>query len=79
MTASFGGGNDRVAIRWISMGTGISVVFLLASAIWTLLTVRSVVDASRAACAGHRRDRASMVVGSALPFGHSQPRLHDRQ
>ncbi len=38
--------NDNAAIRWISAGTGISVIFLLAAAIWTLLTVRSVSSTS---------------------------------
>ena len=42
----FGGGSDRTAIRWIGAGTGISTIFLLAAAIWTLRTVQSVTNAS---------------------------------
>ncbi len=45
-TGVFGGGSDRTAIRWIGAGTGISTVFLLAAAIWTLWTVQSVTNAS---------------------------------
>ena len=43
---ALGGGSDRSAIRWIAAGTGISTVFLLGSAIWTLSAVRSVTNAT---------------------------------
>lgn len=45
-TNALGGGDDGPAIRWIGAGTGISIVFLFAAAIWTLWTVRTVSDAS---------------------------------
>ncbi|MEO5756691.1 MAG: cytochrome c oxidase subunit II [Mesorhizobium sp.] len=34
--------NDRAAIRWIGFGVAISTVFLVGSAVWTLLTVSSI-------------------------------------
>ena len=46
-TDELGGGDDRTPIRWIVAGTGISTVFLLAAAVWTLLTVQSVGDTSK--------------------------------
>ncbi len=46
-TGRLGGGNDRSAIRWIAVGTGISTVFLLVAAISTLWTVRGVSDTSK--------------------------------
>ena len=41
-----GGGDDRTAIRWITVGTGISTVFLFAAAIWTFMTVQTVTNAA---------------------------------
>ena len=34
--------NDRTPIRWIGVGVAISTIFLLASAVWTLVTVHSI-------------------------------------
>jgi len=34
--------NDRTPIRWIGVGVAISTVFLLGSAVWTLVTVHSI-------------------------------------
>jgi cytochrome c oxidase subunit 2 len=45
-SGALGGGSDRKAIRWIAVGTGISTVFLLGAAIWTLWAVRSVTNAT---------------------------------
>jgi cytochrome c oxidase subunit 2 len=44
-----GGGDDRSALRWIGVGLSITTVLLLASAVWTLWTVRGVSDTSHAA------------------------------
>lgn len=44
-----GGGDDRSALRWIGIGLSVTTVLLLASAVWTLWTVRSVSDTSHAA------------------------------
>lgn len=48
-TDGLGGGDDRSSLRWIGVGLSITTVLLLASAIWTLWTVRGVSDTSRAA------------------------------
>jgi len=40
--------NDRGAIRWIGVGVAISTVFLLGSAVWTLLTVNSIGEPAQA-------------------------------
>ena len=48
-TDGLGGGDDRSALRWIGVGLSITTVLLLASAVWTLWTVRGVSDTSRAA------------------------------
>lgn len=48
-TNELGGGDDRPALRWIGVGLSITTVLLLASAVWTLWTVRGVSDTSRAA------------------------------
>jgi cytochrome c oxidase subunit 2 len=45
-SGALGGGGDRNAIRWIATGTGISTVFLLGAAIWTLWAVRTVTNAT---------------------------------
>ena len=34
--------NDRTPIRWIGVGVAISTVFLMGSAVWTLVTVKSI-------------------------------------
>lgn len=44
-----GGGDDRSSLRWIGIGLSITTVLLLASAVWTLWTVRGLSDTSRAA------------------------------
>lgn len=44
-----GGGDDRASLRWIGIGVSISTVLLLASAVWTLWTVRGLSDPARAA------------------------------
>jgi len=41
--------NDRAPIRWIGVGVAISTVFLLGSAIWTLVTVHSIAGSPRPA------------------------------
>ena len=43
-----GGGDDRSSLRWIGVGLSITTVLLLASAVWTLWTVRVVSDTARA-------------------------------
>ena len=48
-TNELGGGDDRSALRWIGVGLSITTVLLLASAVWTLWTVRGVSDTSHAA------------------------------
>ena len=48
-TNELGGGDDRSALRWIGVGLSITTVLLLASAVWTLWTVRGLSDTSRAA------------------------------
>jgi len=48
-TEGLDGGDDRSALRWIGVGLSITTVLLLASAVWTLWTVRGLSDTSRAA------------------------------
>jgi cytochrome c oxidase subunit II len=43
---ALGGGNDRTAIGWIVAGTGISTMFLVAAAIWTLWAVQNITNAN---------------------------------
>jgi cytochrome c oxidase subunit II len=42
-------GDDKSSLRWIGVGLSITTVLLLASAVWTLWTVRGLSDTSRAA------------------------------
>ena len=44
-----GRGDDRSSLRWIGVGLSVTMVLLLASAVWTLWTVRGLSDTSRAA------------------------------
>jgi cytochrome c oxidase subunit 2 len=48
-TAEIRSVNDRASIRWIGIGTAISAVFLLGSAVWTLAVVHSVGQPASAA------------------------------
>ena len=48
-TDGLGRGDDRSSLRWIGVGLSVTTVLLLASAVWTLWTVRGLSDTSRAA------------------------------
>ena len=78
-TNELGGGDDRPALRWIGVGLSITTVLLLASAVWTLWTVRGVSDTSRAAAVNIDVTGAAVVVGGPLSVGHALAPIFHRE